>query len=481
MRRDNKRIPNTFWCVCITSCLFALLAGQIPLNAAAPRGRTNSTPTQGILSSTTNALQFRTLDAPSFGSSSRLLRTESIAIASALPLASSADTSDSKPGSAQPSAGTASHPYWEKLKRGGRIVCLGDSVTGVYYHTGGKRAYTDMFGMALQKSAPQATFNMINAGISGNTTINGLDRLDRDVLQRKPDLVTVMFGLNDMTRVPADQYRANLVTIVQRCEAAGAKVMLCTPNNVIDTGSRPIVKLDQYCAIVREVGKTLGIPVADCYAGMEVLRKRDADRWRLLLSDEIHPNLDGHKRMAEIMSQVLTGQTVNLDDAPITPPSLAGVEAAIKANRKVKVLAMPPYDAEIKEFLLKRFPTAQLDIVKWEVSDRTLPQLDQDAKERVRALHPDLVVIAVPRTAKSTSREELIRSYSWVMNWSLSFGLKEWECVVVHPAVADPDHPDAEYDTLVRQLVKAQDLHLIDRKEGDKRTTAEILAAGLVP
>lgn len=481
MRRDYQCIPSTLWCVCITSCSFAFFAGLVQLNAAAPRGPANSVQTLGIQFSPANALKSRNPDTPSVGSVSHTRLTTSITIASALPLAGSADTPDSKPGSATQNSETASHPYWEKLKKGGRIVCLGDSVTGVYYHTGGKRAYTDMFGMALQKSAPQATFNMINAGISGNTTINGLDRLDRDVLQHKPDLVTVMFGLNDMTRVPPDQYRANLTTIVQRCEAAGAKVMLCTPNNVIDTGSRPIVKLEQYCAIVREVGKTLGIPVADCYAGMEVLRKQDADRWRLLLSDEIHPNLEGHKRMAEIMSQALTGKIVNLDDAPTTPPSLAGVEAAIKANRKVKVLAMPPYDAEIKEFLIKRFPTAQLDIVKWEVSDRTLPQLDQDAKERVRALHPDLVVIAVPRTAKSTSREELIRSYSWVMNWSLSFGLKEWECIVVHPAVADPDHPDAEYDTLVRQLVKAQDLHLIDRKEGDKRTTAEILSAGFVP
>ncbi len=82
-----------------------------------------------------------------------------------------------------------------------RVVCFGDSVTGVYYHTGSRRAYTDMLGIALRKLAPQAKVEMINAGISGHTTENALARIDRDVIVHKPDLVTVMFGLNDMTRV----------------------------------------------------------------------------------------------------------------------------------------------------------------------------------------------------------------------------------------------------------------------------------------
>ena len=47
---------------------------------------------------------------------------------------------------------------------------------------------------------------VINAGISGHTTTEGLARLDRDVLQHKPDLVTVSFGLNDMIRVPEEQF-----------------------------------------------------------------------------------------------------------------------------------------------------------------------------------------------------------------------------------------------------------------------------------
>ena len=88
------------------------------------------------------------------------------------------------------------------------IVCLGDSVTGVYYHTGGHRAYPEMLELALRQAHPHAPIRVINAGISGHTTIDGLARLEQDVLQHHPTLVTISFGLNDMTRVPPEQFRA---------------------------------------------------------------------------------------------------------------------------------------------------------------------------------------------------------------------------------------------------------------------------------
>lgn len=366
-----------------------------------------------------------------------------------------------------------------KLKRGEptKIVCLGDSVTGVYYHTGGQRAYTDMLGIALQRAVPNAKLTMVNAGISGHSTVNALERLERDVLKHEPDLVTVMFGLNDMTRVPIEQYRANLITIINRCWAAGAEVLLCTPNNVIDTSSRPSAKLVTYCDVIREVGKSLGVPVADCYTGMEALRTADAFAWRLLLSDEIHPNMDGHKRMAEILAKAVSGESVSLKDVDPPARSLAKIAELVKSGKPVKVLAMPPFDVHARHLLEKRFPKAALEIVPWNVADQKLVKIEQDAQARVRAMRPDLVVIAVPRSAKAASKEEFVRSYSWVMNWSLSFGLKEWECVVVHPSVVDPEHNDPEFDELVRKLVRAQDLELLDRKPGDNHLISELFEA----
>ena len=178
------------------------------------------------------------------------------------------------------------------------MVCFGDSVTGVYYHTGSRRAYTDMLGIALRRVSPRAKIDMINAGISGHTTADALARIDRDVVRRKPDLVTVMFGLNDMTRVPLNKYRANVKEIVRKCRAAGAEVVLATPNNVISTTSRPTKKLIAYCDVVRDLGRELDVPVCDLYREFDAVRAHDAYDWRLLMSDAIHPNMDGHKRIA---------------------------------------------------------------------------------------------------------------------------------------------------------------------------------------
>ena len=358
------------------------------------------------------------------------------------------------------------------------IVCLGDSVTGVYYHTGGKRAYPEMLEIAIKLAIPQANVMVINAGISGHTTQNGLERLDRDVLAKKPDLVTVNFGLNDMTRIPEDQFRKNLETIVARCREAKADVVLCTPNAVLNSGGRPTEKLERYCDVIRATARDLKLAVCDQYRAGDALRKKNAWNWRLTLSDEIHPNMDGHKLMAEELSHTITGKSVSMKDVAPPSPVLAKTLELVKQSKPIRVLAMPPFDKLISPALKRRHPNATVEITSWPTEGKSLADLEQAAKQTVRALKPDLVVIAVPRTATADSDEQFVNSFSWVMNSSLSFGLQEWDCFVVHPSVAGPG-PAAPRDDLVRQLVKAQHLSLVDRAAGDESSAEELLAKWL--
>ena len=99
--------------------------------------------------------------------------------------------------------------------------------------------------------------------------------------------------------------------------------------------------------------------------------------------------------------------------------------------------------------------------------------LEQSAKQTVRAMSPDLVIIAVPATSTADTDEDYVRAFAWVMNWSLSFGHQEWDCLVVHPTVANPDKPSPRAD-LIRQLVKAQDLFLIDRPANERLEPEEL-------
>ena len=357
------------------------------------------------------------------------------------------------------------------------IVCLGDSVTGVYYHTGGHRAYPEMLELALRQAHPHAPIRVINAGISGHTTIDGLARLEQDVLQHHPTLVTISFGLNDMTRVPPEQFRANLEQLIDRCRAAQSRIVLCTPNAVINTDGRPISRLREYCEIVRDVGRMKTVSVCDQYAAGERLKLRAPWTWRLTMSDEIHPNMDGHKRMAEELCRTISGSEISLD-AIEPPPALIRTQAQLAAGNPIKVLAMEPISAMIESAIHQQDPNARVEVTTWPVAGKSLAQLEQDAKDLVRAMKPDLVVLHIPASAVAENDEQRVHAISWIMNWSLSFGHQEWDCIVVHPCVVDAD-ADSSPASLIRKLVRAQHLALLDRKPGDASDAETIVRAWL--
>jgi lysophospholipase L1-like esterase/predicted esterase len=359
-----------------------------------------------------------------------------------------------------------------------KIVCLGDSVTGVYYHTGGRRAYPEMLEVAIRKAMSKANVQVINAGISGHTTTEGLARLERDVLMHQPDLVTISFGLNDMSRLSEEQYRANLESLVTRARAANVNVVLCTPNTVLTTTARPLEKLTRYCDLLRTLAKTLEVPVCDQFAAGEGLRAKDAWAFRRTLSDEIHPNMDGHKLMAEELCRTITGRKVSLSDVGPLSPVLVRTRALVESSKPITVLAMPPFDTLIAPALKELAPQAVVSVKTWPTEGKTLAELEQAARDTVRGLRPDLVIVSVPPGVTAASEEEFFRSYSWIMNWSLSFGHQEWDCLVVHPGVSHPDAPTPHSD-LIRQLVRAQDLTLIDRTAGDTSSAESILVKAL--
>lgn len=376
-----------------------------------------------------------------------------------------------------------------------RIVCLGDSVTGVYYHTGGVRAWPELLQSGLQRLLPEQPVVVINAGISGHTTAEGLARLESDVLSHMPDLAVLSFGLNDMTRVPAEQFQANLQQLVERCRSGGVHPVLCTPNAVIDTAARPVTRLEQYCDIIRTVGRQLTVPVCDQYRTGQLLQRRAPWTWRLTMSDEIHPNLDGHRRMAEQLCRTIAGRMLALDTVSSDRPALLTTRDCSAAGRPVGVLAMTPLDMLWPAAWQRQSAPGDLQVTAWPTEGKSLVELEQSAQAVVRARHPDLVLLTFPQSpaapdsvaapsgdeaagaldAAAAADEEFVHATSWLMNWSLSFGRREWDCVVVHPDVLQPQQA-ARHAAWIRRLVHAQDLPLIDRRPGDDRPAEDIIA-----
>ena len=103
------------------------------------------------------------------------------------------------------------------------IDCFGDSITAGYGVAPGK-AYPDDLQSDLD--AHGYHYRVVNSGISGNTTKDGVDRLP-DVLRLHPAVVLVEFGGNDGLRgIPIADTRRNLGTIVSTLLQAGSKVVL---------------------------------------------------------------------------------------------------------------------------------------------------------------------------------------------------------------------------------------------------------------
>lgn len=357
-----------------------------------------------------------------------------------------------------------------------RVVCFGDSVTGIYYHTGGRSAYPEVIRDALATRHPASRVKVINAGKSGHTTTNGLGRIQQDVLVHKPHLVTVMFGLNDVAKGSIDLYRKNLIEIVTKCRAAGAEVILCTPNAVSETPDRPIARVAAFAEVARTVAAQMSVPLADAHASLGTLRERDPETWRLSMSDEIHPNLRGHRRLAETILGVIEGNAVALSDDEPVPAPLSFTLAKLEKDLPLKVLAMPPFDAFAAEAIESVHPGANVTVIPWPTDGLNRQTLMKDAAHRVRPLTPDLVILSVPRDAGVKDTEEFIRTQMWIANNSLSRGAREWDVVVVHPAaVASPaGETETNHDRLIRAIVPAQDLGLVVRETGHQGTPQEV-------
>ena len=372
-----------------------------------------------------------------------------------------------------------------------RIVCFGDSITGVYYHTGGRRAWSDMLGIALQRLYPKAQLQVINAGVSGNTTDAGLARMERDVLFHKPHLVVAMFGMNDMAfdakqmsdaQVAEKQshFGNNLREIVRRCRAAGSEVILCTPNSIYPDAvpRRPVERLAKYANEVRSVAAETQVPCVDCYAAYEKLRASEPTSWMLLMSETIHPNLNGHKLFAEAIAHILGGKRLSLSDVVPNHPYIQRTMNLLRQNKPIRVIAMEPYDSLVPRALQRLNPRCEVKSVCWPTSGKTLAELETWGKA-VRGQKPDLVVVAVPPTVSAPAEiEPFIRSYSWIVNWALPFGRNEWDVVAILPsarAAAVPADQAERFLNIARSIILGHDVPCIERARDDRTTPEDLL------
>jgi hypothetical protein len=208
-----------------------------------------------------------------------------------------------------------------------------------------------------------------------------------------------------------------------------------------------------------------------------------------LMSETIHPNMRGHKVFAEEVARVISGRDVSLSDVPPLRPGLPHCLERLAGGHPLRVTAMCPYDALIGAALREVWPQAQTEVKPWDTAGCSLAEIEAQAQARgwlalqgaAPEAKPDLVVIAVPAAASADGVEDYYRRYSWVLNWSLSFGRLEWDCVAILPSVADPGPGPAEQgdEDLALQVVQGQDIPYLRREPGDATPVVTLLTQWL--
>lgn len=174
-----------------------------------------------------------------------------------------------------------------------RIVAFGDSlVTGFG---------ADTEGGFVTLAARELGVPIENLGRNGETTAGGRDRV-QVVLARDPDLVLVLLGGNDaLRRTSAADVEANLRAIVSAFTTDGARVVLLGV-----PGGLPFS--DPYPALFERLAELPGVTyVPNVLSG--ILGNRE------LMSDQIHPNEAGHRRIAERVVPALRTACASLSPA----------------------------------------------------------------------------------------------------------------------------------------------------------------------
>ncbi len=168
------------------------------------------------------------------------------------------------------------------------IMVFGDSLSAGYGLPQGK-GWVDLLQQRLQRES--YTYRVVNASISGDTTLGGRNRVAEALAQHQPRIVILELGSNDGLRgQPLDAMRDNLIAIARACRAAKAKVLLVGMRMPPNYGPDYTEKFQaSFVAVAKQIRAPL----------VPFLLERFAHRRDLFQADGIHPDVEAQKFMLD--------------------------------------------------------------------------------------------------------------------------------------------------------------------------------------
>lgn len=214
------------------------------------------------------------------------------------------------------------------------IVFLGDSVTQgcfeIEKNMAGewelridpKCSYVALLEKRLTEIFSPKDIKVFNSGISGDSTKEALDRLERDVLEKRPDITVVCLALNNSGRKNIPEYVSQLSEIFDRIRSTGSSLVFLTPNmlNTYVAERTPdfLLKMAEDCADIqnngemdklidagKETARNFGAEICDAYSEWKKLERYGVDTTALLCNHINHPKREMHSLFADMLSGIL--------------------------------------------------------------------------------------------------------------------------------------------------------------------------------
>jgi lysophospholipase L1-like esterase len=194
-------------------------------------------------------------------------------------------------------------------------VFVGDSITHGARHTNGSRSYPEHFAERVRCELERYADIVINAGVTNDTTNVLLNTWEARVTRFKPDVVSIMEGMNDSCDgavipvlegmdgrlIDKKKFANNLHEIIRRVRQIGAIPLLHTMNAINPSADLQRKNLPTYVAVIRAVARNEKVILVDNYKHWQT--NTNFCKW---LNDAIHPNEVGHRAIADEMFRALS-------------------------------------------------------------------------------------------------------------------------------------------------------------------------------
>lgn len=191
-----------------------------------------------------------------------------------------------------------------------KVVLFGDSITQAGVKPGGY--------ITLMQEQGGKDYEFTGAGIGGNKIYDLYLRMEDDVLAKKPDVVIVYVGVNDvwhkqtaLTGTDQDKFVKFYAALIKKLKTAGIRVILCTPAAIgekTDFSNPQDGDMNAYSQEIRNLAKDQGCLLVDLRkAFLEYNLKNNPENKAsgILTTDRVHLNPTGNKLVADEMMNVL--------------------------------------------------------------------------------------------------------------------------------------------------------------------------------